>query len=138
LKNLKGLGDVTHRPNSTLGRPLTRAGATGGIAGERRWRRSARLGAGLHYGLFLFTRTLTLWIGEPLLAAAGFLIHDAPFLVPYLACVRRAVVLTEEPSAWRDEAGPVATDGSSFTSWAGREPDAGQRPEEAPVMRTSR
>ena len=66
--------------------------------------------------VFLFNWILTLWIGEPLLAAAGFLIHDAPFLVPYLACVRRAVVLTEEPSAWRDEAGPVETEGPSFTS----------------------
>ena len=80
------------------------------------WRRSARLGAGLYYGVFLFSRTLTLWIGEPLLAAAGFLIDGALFLVPCLGCVRGAVVLTEAPSAWRDEVGPVETDGPSFTS----------------------
>ena len=66
--------------------------------------------------VFLFNWTLTLWIGEPLLAAAGFLIHGALFLVPYLGCVRRAVVMTEAPSAWRDEAGPGGTRGPSLTS----------------------
>ena len=66
--------------------------------------------------VFLFNWTLTLWIGEPLLAATGFLIHGALFLVPYLGRVRRAVVLAEAPSAWRDEAGPVETEGPSFTS----------------------
>ena len=52
-------------------------------------RASARLGAGLYCGVCLFSWILTLWIGEPTLAAAGFLAHGALFLVLYCGFARQ-------------------------------------------------
>jgi putative membrane protein len=42
------------------------------------------LGIGLYYGVLLFNLALTWWIGEPVLLAAGILMHLATFLLLYV------------------------------------------------------
>ena len=85
-------------------------------AGSPPPRGSVRLGAGLYYGVFLFSWILTVLIGEPLLAAAGFLIHGALFLVFWKGFARRAMALVDAGSDWRSPSGPREPEGATSTS----------------------
>jgi len=75
----------------------------------------AHLGAGLYYGVFLFNWTLTVWIGELMLAAVGFLVHGALFLILYFGFARRWPLPTAGGQAFQpaQAGGP---EGIPFTS----------------------
>ncbi|MBI2529343.1 MAG: carotenoid biosynthesis protein [Candidatus Rokubacteria bacterium] len=85
-------------------------------AGSTPLRGSVRLGAGLYYGVFLFGWILTVWIGQPLLAATGFLIHGALFLVLWGGFAGRAVALADAGGHWRGSSGPREPEGATSTS----------------------
>lgn len=82
-----------------------------GAPGPEPARGSPRAGVGLYYGVFLFNWTLTLWIGEPGLAAMGFLLHGLLFLVLWCGLAARVVAWADMPGGWRRQSRSGAPEG---------------------------